>query len=421
MRHCLSGPGLSGLAAVVLLGGAVSAAAPFSDPASARLFVASVAPLPVPPPSPPFTAYALQIPADEHKTLPIGARAPDFSLQGVDGRTYTLSSFNGSAILVIVFTCDHCPTAQAYEDRVIQLTKDYKDKGVAVVAIMPNDPGSVNLDELGYTDLGDSYEEMKIRASEKNYNFPYLYDGQTESTAKAYGPVATPHVFIFDKDRKLRYQGRIDDVEKPGKVPHTFDARNAIDALLGGREVAVPTTKVFGCSIKWAEKGGWVERSKIEWAKEPVKLDRLDVPGIRELLANKTDKLLLLTIWSASGEASLNELPEFITINRMYRKRDFGLVTISTDGTAGMDKALQILQKAQASCTNYITDGGTLSNGNGGGSPLVEAVDPHWQGGLPYTLLVEPGGKIVYSRQGLIDPRMLKKTIVDNRLIGRYY
>jgi peroxiredoxin len=129
-------------------------------------------------------------PVDEHPTLPIGATAPDFSLQGVDGKTWSLSSFAQAKILVVVFTCNHCPTAQAYEDRLIRLTADYKDKGVAVVAIMPNDPSSIRLDELGYTDMGDTFDEMKRRAAEKHFNFPYLYDGETETVAKAYGPTA---------------------------------------------------------------------------------------------------------------------------------------------------------------------------------------------------------------------------------------
>src|SRR5580704_2399015 len=138
---------------------------------------------------------------DDHPTLKIGAFAPAFHLPGVDGKYYSLSSFAKARVLVVVFTCNHCPTAQAYEDRVIKLTADYKDKGVAVAAIMPNDANAIRLDELGYTDMGDSFAEMKIRAKEKHYNFPYLYDGATQSVAHAYGPIATPHVFIFDKER----------------------------------------------------------------------------------------------------------------------------------------------------------------------------------------------------------------------------
>ncbi len=192
-----------------------------------------------------------------HPTLAIGAKAPDFKLPGVDGKTYTLSSFKNANVLAIVFTCNHCPTAQAYEERIKKLAADYAGKGVALVAISPNDPKSVNLDELGYTDLSDSYEEMIIRAKEQNFNFPYLYDGDTEVASLAYGPVATPQIFIFNKIRTLRYSGRIDDVEKPGKTPTTLDARNAIEALLMNKEVPVSTTKVFGCSIKWKEKENW--------------------------------------------------------------------------------------------------------------------------------------------------------------------
>src|SRR5215831_3290938 len=192
-----------------------------------------------------FSFKHAPLPAEDHPTLAIGAKAPPFSLTGVDGKTYTLASFKNAKLLVIVFTCNHCPTAQAYEERVKQLAKDYSTKGVQLIAIMPNDPQAIRLDELGYTDLGDTYAEMKIRAKQKQFKFPYLYDGKTQSVAKAYGPIATPHVFIFDKERKLRYQGRIDDVEKPTKSPTAFDTRNAIDALLNNKEVPVASTKVF--------------------------------------------------------------------------------------------------------------------------------------------------------------------------------
>ena len=147
------------------------------------------------------------------KTLPIGSTAPDFHLPGVDGKTHGLEDFAQAKVLVVIFTCNHCPTAQAYEGRIARLDSDYRDKGVAVVAISPNDPAAVRLDELGYTDLGDSFEDMKIRAKDHQFAYPYLYDGETQATAKAYGVLATPHVFIFDAERKLRYVGRFDDGE----------------------------------------------------------------------------------------------------------------------------------------------------------------------------------------------------------------
>ena len=351
---------------------------------------------------------------EDHPTLAIGAAAPDFTLVATDGKNYSLSSFKDARVLVIVFTCNHCPTAQAYEDRLIRLTRDYNSKGVAVIAIMPNDPSSIRLDELGYTDMGDTFEEMKRRAAEKHFNFPYLYDGKTEEVSKKYGPIATPHVFIFDKDRKLRYSGRVDDVEKPTKTPNSLDTRNAIDALLAGKDVPVKTTKVFGCSIKWTEKSDWIDKAKQEWAKEPVRLDTITADGIRDLIKNNSDKLRLINVWATWCGPCVAEFPDFVDMNRMYRRRDFEFISISADEPAKKAKALQFLQKSQASNTNYIFNIDDKYK-------LIEAIDPKWQGALPYTLLVEPGGKIVYAKEGPIDAAAMKKAIVDDPTIGRYY
>jgi peroxiredoxin len=359
-------------------------------------------------------SFSNDLSAGDHKTLEIGSPAPDFKLPGVDGKSYSLSSFKNAKILFIVFTCDHCPTAQAYEERLIKITNKYGQRGVAVVAIMPNDPRSVQLSELGYADLGDSFEDMKLHAKRKNFNFPYLFDGAHETAAKAYGPVATPHVFIFDKDRKLRYQGRIDDVEKPTGVPKNQDAENAIQALLDGKEVAVKTTKVFGCSVKWAEKEDLVASADKEWSTEPVTLDMIDEAGVKDLVKNSTDKLRLINIWATWCGPCVNELPSFVTINRMYRRRDFEFITISADNPEKKDKVLKALQDLHAANTNYLFSSDDKYK-------LIEAVDPNWSGPLPYTILVEPGGKIVYGKQGTINAMEMKTRIVENKMIGRYY
>jgi thiol-disulfide isomerase/thioredoxin len=351
---------------------------------------------------------------DGHKTLATGSDAPDFSLPGIDGKTYTLRSFKNAKVLAIVFMCNHCPTSQAYEDRIIKLTSDYAGKGVSVVAINPNNPNSLRLDELGYSDVGDSFEDMKVRAKDMKFNFPYLYDGETEITSNKYGPVATPHIFIFDKDRKLRYNGRIDDMENPAKTPHSLDARNAIEALLNNKEVSVAVTKTFGCSIKWLEKNDWLEKAQIEWAREPVKLDTINVAGIKDVLKNHSDKLRLINLWATWCGPCVAEFPDLVTINRMYRDRGVEFVSISADDPANKDKALKFLQRKQASGTNYIYTGDDKYK-------MIEAVDPKWDGALPYTILVEPDGKIVYAHQGAIDAQELKKVIFDNPMIGRIY
>ncbi|MCF2496919.1 redoxin domain-containing protein [Dyadobacter chenhuakuii] len=352
--------------------------------------------------------------AEQPETLKIGAAAPDFNLMSVDGKKYSLKSFGASPVLAIVFTCNHCPTAQAYEDRIKKLTADYKAKGLALIAISSNDPKAIRLDELGYTDLSDTYDEMKVRAKDMAYNFPYLYDGDDQKTALAYGPVATPHIFIFDKARKLQYHGRIDDVEKPTGTPKNLDAKNAIEALLANKTVPVPSTKTFGCSMKWISKEDGVQKEKAGWAKEPVTLEAIDEVGLKELISNKSDKLRLINVWATWCGPCVTEFPDFMSMHHMYRGRDFEFVSISADNPDKKEKALKFLQGKFASNKNYIFNMEDKYK-------MIEAIDPKWQGALPYTILVEPGGKIVYAQQGPIDPHKMKKIVVENKYVGRYY
>ncbi len=350
----------------------------------------------------------------EPKTLEIGAKAPDFKLPGVDGKTYSLKDFNKASVLVVIFSCNHCPTAQAYEDRIIALAKDYKQKGVDLVMISPNSVAALNYSELGYSDMGDSYEEMKLRAVDKGFNFPYLYDGENQKAALTYGPVATPHCFVFDRNRILVYAGRIDGSEKPG-TGKGEDIRNAIDAVLAGKIVENPVTKVFGCSVKWSWKDEFTQRLYKEWSELPVTLEDIDVQGIKELIRNtSSDKLRLINIWATWCGPCVIEFPDLVIIDRMYRGRSFEFITISADKQARKDDALKFLRKQEASNKNYIFNKDDVYQ-------MIEAVDPDWQGALPYTLLIEPGGKIIYQKQNTINTAEMKKMIVDNRLIGRYY
>jgi len=352
--------------------------------------------------------------AQERKveSLKINQKAPDFNLKGIDDKTYSLDNFKDNNILVILFTCNHCPTAQAYEDKFINHVKQYQDKGVGFVAISPNSPKGLSLSELGYSDMGDDFEDMKIRAKDKKYNFPYLYDGDTQETSIKYGPVATPHVFVFDGERKLQYTGRIDDTENPYIEPNEKNFEDALTAMLNGDQVTVSTTKTFGCSIKWAWKDSWKKKLLEDWAKEPVNLAEIDQNGIKNEIKNNTEKLKLINIWATWCGPCIIEFPDFITIDRMYRGREFEFVSISGDKLSNKEKALKFLQKKEASNSNYIFNGSNSYD-------LIEAVDKDWQGALPYTMLVAPGGEIIYKIDGPIDPLTVKKKIVE--YLGRYY
>jgi len=349
--------------------------------------------------------------SEKIETLRIGQKAPDFNLVGVDGRNYKLADFADADILVVIFTCNHCPTAQAYEERIIKLAADYKDKSVAMVAISPNDPKAVRLDELGYSDMSDSFEEMKTRAKDMGYNFPYLYDGDNQKVSLAYGPARTPHVFIFDRQRELRYVGRVDDSEKP-KLVKSEDAQNAIEALLNGKKVAVEETGTIGCSIKWSGKRESVAQSFEQWAKEKVTVEMANEKDVKELVKNDSGKLRLVNVWASWSVPSVKQLQEFITMNRMYRRRDFELITISADSPNRKDKVLSILKKQQASCKNYLFDSEDEYQ-------LMAAVDKDLLGGIPYTILIQPGGEVICRCVGVIEPLEVKKAIVGH--LGRYY
>jgi thiol-disulfide isomerase/thioredoxin len=339
-----------------------------------------------------------------YPTLPIGSRAPDFDLPAVDGRRYSLKDFSQAKILTVIFTCNHCPTAQAYEERIKQLVTDYKSRGVAFVAINPNSPDGVRLDEFGYTDLDDTMESMKIRAAHRKFNFPYLDDGPTELVSKQYGPVATPHVFIFDAERKLRYQGRIDDSERENLVK-SKDTRSALDALLSGKEPPLTETKVFGCSTKWNDKAEANQRWMDKVRKEPLTANPVTAAELRDLRANKSGKVRLINVWATWCGPCVSEFDELVETNLRFRHRDFELVTIAAQFPDEKDVVLRFLEKHRASTRN-------LYFGETEKYKLIEALDPDWSGALPHTLLLAPNGEVLFRQTGEIDFLELRRKIV---------
>ena len=341
-----------------------------------------------------------------HPTLALGSAAPDFSLPGVDGKTHSLSEYESSPILVVAFTCNHCPIAQMYEQRIQQLAADYKRRGVAVVAIQPNDPAAIRVDELDSSDVSDSLAEMKIRVAYKHLTYPYLYDGATQQVTRAYGPQATPHVFIFDQQRRLRYEGRIDNSYRTELVK-SQDARSAIDALLAHKDVAVKHTGVFGCSTKWKEKAAAREAALQKLEQQQVSVDLASKAELTKLRTNPSHQMMLVDFWATWCGSCVVEFADLEDTLRMYSGRDFSLVTVSANMPDEKASVLRFLQKHHATSKNLLFSSDDTAS-------LQTAFDPKWDSAVPYTILLSGDGKVLYKKLGSVDTLELRRTILAN-------
>lgn len=369
------------------------------------------------------TAFA----APEVKTIEPGTKAPDFNLPGVDGKNHTLGEYSKTDILAVLFTCNHCPSAQGAESRVKKIVADYADKSFQLVAISPNSAEAVRVNELGYSVYGDSLEEMKKHAKDQGFTFPYLYDGETQSVSKAYGALATPHLFIFDKDRVLQYVGRIDDSKfgDPSTIKK-HDAREAIDALLAGKPVQNPITRVHGCTTKWAYKGDLAVKFNEEFKAKPVTIEKIDIEGVKKLAKNDTEKYRLVNLWATWCAPCVDEMPELVAIGRQFETRGFDMITISQDAPGQIDAAGKVLKRMHAAMPDRTAEsvkeeGRTTNNYlfEGDSDALAEALDKEWPGPIPHTVLIAPGGKIVWRHNGQIDADELRRQIVAK--LGRWY
>jgi peroxiredoxin len=351
-----------------------------------------------------FSAAAMA--AQSHPILPIGAAAPDFSLPGTDGNIHRLGDYTASPILVVVFTCNHCPISQMYEQRIEQLAADYKERGVAVVAIQPNDPKALRIDELDSSDVSDSLEEMKIRVRYKHLTYPYLYDGDTQEVARAYGPQATPHAFIFDEHRQLRYEGRIDDSYRIEMV-RTRDARNAIEALLAHKPVLVEHTGAMGCSTKWNEKSADRIAALHKIEETPISLELVTKEELVKLRTNPSHQLTLIDFWATWCGSCITEFADLQDTLRMYSVRDLSMVTVSTNMPDERAGVLRFLQKQHATSRNLLFSSNDTT-------ALQTAFDPEWDSEVPYIVLLSPEGKVLYKRKGSVDLLELRRTILAN-------
>ncbi|MBI3869792.1 MAG: redoxin domain-containing protein [Verrucomicrobia bacterium] len=355
--------------------------------------------------------------------LLIGDPAPDFALPGIDGKTHRLAEYKDGKVLMIFFTSNHCPTSHGAEGRLKKLLADFRGKGLSFVAINPNHPDGLSIDELGYSKYSDGFEDMKRYAAERGFDFPYLYDGETQATAKAYGCLATPHVFIFDADRRLRYKGRFDDSQyaDPATVKSS-DARNAVEALLAGQPVPAPITKPHGCATKWRSKQAGIARQAEKWDKTPVDVESIDVAGVATLRKGGTKNIRLFNVWATWCVPCVVEFPELVKTSRKFDMRNFEFINVSVDEAGDAAKVKAFLEKNSAGLSermkksvkeegrksnSYIFKGGSMED-------LMNALDPEWPGGVPHTILVDRDGKVLWRHSSAVNGDELRAKILEH-------
>jgi thiol-disulfide isomerase/thioredoxin len=361
-------------------------------------------------------AYSAEVP----KVLPIGSDLPSFSLPGIDGAKHTEKDYADAKILCIIFTCNHCPDSVAAAARTQEIHMDYKDKGVAIVAVNSNNAASLRPDELGYSPYGDSPEEMKPFAESYGWTFPYLYDGEAQDFATACGAQSTPHIFIFDADRKLRYTGRMDDAGRSKEPVEKSFIRDAFDSILAGKEIAEPVTRSFGCSTKWLFKGNSVAEEQKAWEEKPVTLGELDEALAKTLRENKSGNVRVINFWSTTCGPCVAEFPMLVDTYRRFQNRNVDFISISMDPVEDKAKVEKFLDSRHAALSNRTKPSmekeGRSSNNYiwAGGNPdkLAEAIAPDWTGALPLTVIISTDGKILWTDGDEVDAVELRAEIL---------
>jgi len=335
-----------------------------------------------------------------------GAAAPDFSLPGVDGKVHSLGEYAGSRVLAVVFTGNSCPASQLYEARLRKLAADYRDRGVTLVAVNPNRPAALQLHDLSFSDVGESLDDMKTRAAHRQISYPYLSDGEAQAVTRAFGVVSTPHIFVFDRDRKLQYEGRIDDNLREDAV-QSPDARNGIDAVLAGKPAPVTRTRVSGCRVKGLDGAANASQAQAEADKGDVPLTMAGAEDLKKLRQNGTGKLLLVNFWATWCAPCAREFPDLEATYRMYRSRTLEFVSVSVNDPEERAAVVKFLQEHRATHDNRLF---ATSDVYG----LQAAFDPDMPAPVPYTVLLGPGGEVRYQELGELDTMKLRRAILAN-------
>ncbi len=333
-----------------------------------------------------------------------GDQMPNFRLKGTDGKIHDSDAYASWPLLAIVFISNHCPVSQSFQEELLLLEKDFAAKGFKLIAVSPNDPQAIPPDELAFSDLGDSYAEMKIRAKDLNYTFPYLYDGLSQDVSQAFGVRVTPHAYLFDANRSLRYSGRIGDSKNPSNR-NRQELRQALKALMGGGSPKVEEGPTFGSSIKWKKNRHLVQKINERFSRETIVLKHADKRTYAFIRKNVSSRPKLIYVWSSRDENHREDLLKISALHKIYRKRGIEFITACIDGVDEREKTHNILRNTLCSSQNYISEGTEIS-------PFADLRGESSDRITPFLGLLDYSGKISYrSTKGIYEIEIKKEVL----------
>ena len=330
---------------------------------------------------------------------------PDFELTSTSGKIYSRDDFDDKKLLAIVFLSNHCRVSQIFQNHIMQIKKLFAQESVSIIAVSPNYEDAILPDELAYSDLGDSFEEMKKRAYRKKYNFPYLYDGKDQAITKEIGVKITPTVFIYNQKRNLVYEGKIGNHETPNRL-ETSDLHHNLKENLVTASTKTKRTKVFGTSIKFKDDLPIAEKVHARNARETVKLTQANEKKLSFYLTHKTYKPKLFYVWQSEDKECRDNLVKLSSVYKIFRKRGLRVFTVCISNMDNFEKALDHLKQSQMSSMNFIVSGHEIG-------PLTKVAPKGLQQITPFFRLIGSDGKMLTGGRGEISSDRLRIEILE--------
>jgi hypothetical protein len=327
----------------------------------------------------------------------------EFSLMGVDYKTYTNKDLNGLNGTLLVFLSNHCKFSQTFQQFLVHSNRKWNNQGIKLIAISPNHEKAVLPDEMAFSEVGDSFEEMVLRAQTQNYNFAYIYDGKNQIITKSIETKITPSAYLFDRQGELVYSGRIGDHEMPNDYEKSELHQNIVK-LINKEKVEYNRTKIHGTAIKFKKDIRFAENLAKRYAEETIRLNYADERKLNFFIEQETNYPRFFYVWSLENnpDVTRENLIKISTVYKIFRKRGIKVFTVCICKPEDQSKVLEILKQTQLSSFNFYTGGTEVSK-------LVTLRSQEGKRITPFGRIIQGDNSLAYGKNDLLDIKVLKR------------